>query len=97
MNKKLKAVGKDLGRFTEDARDLLAATAGIAGDKIVEARKRLAQSLDEGRGLFDRARTRTAEGARAADAEMHKHPYPIVGVAVGVGILIGYLLTRRGR
>jgi ElaB/YqjD/DUF883 family membrane-anchored ribosome-binding protein len=95
MNKEIEAVSKDLGQFTEDARELIAATADMAGDKIGEARKRLARSLDEGRGLFERARARTAEGARAADAAMHKHPYPVVGIAVGLGLLIGYLLTRR--
>ncbi len=95
MNKEIEAVSKDLGQFTEDARELIAATADMAGDKIGEARKRLAQSLDEGRGLFERARERTVEGARVADKAMHKHPYPVVGIAVGMGILIGYLLTHR--
>lgn len=95
MNKEIEAVSKDLGQFTADARELIAATADMAGDRIGEARKRLAQSLDEGRGLFDRARERTVEGARAADAAMHKHPYPVIGIAVGLGMLLSILITRR--
>jgi len=96
MNKEIEAVSKDLSQFTEDARELIAATADMAGDKIGEARKRLAQSLDEGRGLFDRARERTARGARAADAAMHKYPYPVIGIAIDMGVLLGMLITRQG-
>jgi ElaB/YqjD/DUF883 family membrane-anchored ribosome-binding protein len=47
MNKKTHSASNDVGTLAEDARALVAATADVAGDKVVEARKRLSVALDE--------------------------------------------------
>ena len=39
-----------MGTLAEDARALMAATADVAGEKVGEARKRLAAALESGQG-----------------------------------------------
>ena len=42
MNKPTQAIRADVGQLAEDARALMTATAEVAGEKVEEARKRLA-------------------------------------------------------
>ena len=42
MSKQTQAISNDMGTLAEDARALMAATADVAGEKVGEARKRLA-------------------------------------------------------
>ena len=84
-----------MGTLAEDARALMAATADVAGEKVGEARKRLAAALESGKEIYGRVRDKATEGAKAADAVVHEHPYQAIGIALGVGALVGYLLARR--
>ena len=45
MNKQKESTDSDLGTLAEDARALMAATADVAGEKVSEARKRLAAAF----------------------------------------------------
>jgi len=45
MNKQTQAISNDMGQLAEDARALMAATADVAGEKVGEARKRLAAAV----------------------------------------------------
>ena len=83
--------------LAEDARALMAATADVAGEKISEARKRLAAALDSGKEIIGCVKAKAAEGVRVADTAVHEHPYQAIGIAFGVGALIGYLVTRQSR
>ena len=96
MNKETQAVSNDMGQLADDARALIAATADMAGDKVVEARKRLATALENGKELYSRCREKAVEGAKAADEAVREHPYQAIAIGVGVGALVGYLLGRRG-
>jgi ElaB/YqjD/DUF883 family membrane-anchored ribosome-binding protein len=96
MDKQTQASSNDLGTLADDARALMAATADVAGEKVSEARKRLAAALESGKKIFGRVKEKTVEGAKAADEAVHEHPYQAIGVAFGVGALIGYLVARRG-
>ena len=78
----------DLTSLAEDAKDLLAATADVAGEKVVLARKRLSDSLASVRDTI-------IENARSADQAVRENPYKVIGVAAGVGVLIGVLMARR--
>ena len=51
MEKKTHATSNDMGTLAEDARALMAATADVAGEKVGEARKRLAAALDRGKEI----------------------------------------------
>ena len=95
MNKQTQATSNDMGTLAEDARALMAATADVAGEKVVEARKRLAAALESGKEFYGRVRDKTVEKAKAVDETVHEHPYQAMGIALGVGAIIGYLLARR--
>ncbi len=85
-----------MGQLADDARALMTATADVAGDKVSEARKRLAAALESGKEIYGRAREKAVEGVKAADEVVHEHPYQAIGIAFGVGALVGYLVSRRG-
>ena len=84
-----------MGQLAEDARALMTATADVAGEKVGEARQRLAAALERGKELYGRVRDKTVEGAKATNEAVHEHPYQAIAIGVGVGALIGYLLGRR--
>jgi ElaB/YqjD/DUF883 family membrane-anchored ribosome-binding protein len=95
MNKQTQAISNDVGQLAEDARALMSATADVAGEKVGEARRRLAAALENGKEMYGRVRDRAVEGAKAADEAVHEHPYQAIAIGVGIGALIGYLVTRR--
>jgi ElaB/YqjD/DUF883 family membrane-anchored ribosome-binding protein len=84
-----------MATLAEDARALMAATADVAGEKVSEARKRLAAALDSGKQIFGRVKEKAVEGAKATDQAVHEHPYQAIGIAFGVGALIGYCVAAR--
>jgi ElaB/YqjD/DUF883 family membrane-anchored ribosome-binding protein len=90
----------NLGTLAEDARALMTATADVAGDKVADARQRLAAALDSGKQLLGRVREKAVEHAQAADEVVRDNPYQTIAIALGIGALIGYLAARqcsRGR
>ena len=95
MNKPTHAVSDAMGTLAEDARSLMSATADVAGEKVGEARKRLAAALESGKEFYGRVREKAVEGAKATDQTVQEHPYQAIGIAVGVGVLLGYLVSRR--
>jgi len=95
MDKQNQKVGNGVGTLAEDARALMAATADVAGEKVGEARKRLADALESGREIYGRVRDKAAEGAKAADHTVRENPYQAIGIAIGVGAIIGFLVARR--
>ena len=84
-----------MGQLADDARALMAATADVAGEKVGEARQRLAAALERAKEIASRVRDKAVEGAKAADVAVHEHPYQAIGIALGLGALLGYLLARR--
>jgi len=97
MDKQKRADENGMGNLADDARALMAATADVAGDKVVEARKRLAAALDSGKQIFGRVREKTVGSVKAADQVVRENPYQTLVIAVGVAVVIGYLLGRRDR
>ena len=95
MNKQSQASENDLGTLAEDARALIAATADVAGEKVGEARKRLAAALESGKEIYGRVREKAVEGAKVADQTVRENPYQAIAIAVGVGAVIGFLVARR--
>src|SRR5579862_3332973 len=95
MNKQTQTTENDLGTLAEDARALMAATADVAGEKVAEARKRLAAALENSRQIFGRVRDKAVEGAKAADKTVRENPYQAMAIALGIGAVIGYLAGRR--
>ncbi len=95
MDKQTQATSSDLGTLAEDARALMAATADVAGEKVGEARKRLAAALESGKKIFGQVKDKAVEGAKATDEAVREHPYQALAVAFGIGAIVGYLISRR--
>ncbi len=95
MNKQSQATDNDLGTLAEDARALMAATADVAGEKVGEARKRLAAALENSRQIFGRVREKAVDGAKVADQTVRENPYQAIAIALGVGAVVGYLAAGR--
>jgi ElaB/YqjD/DUF883 family membrane-anchored ribosome-binding protein len=95
MHTQIQEVRDDVAALAKDARALIAATAHVAEEGVVEARARLAAALDHGKEMCGRARDQAAAGIKAADQVVHEHPYQAIGIAAGLGALFGYLVSRR--
>jgi ElaB/YqjD/DUF883 family membrane-anchored ribosome-binding protein len=95
MDKQTQATSSDMGTLAEDARALMAATADVAGEKVSEARKRLAAALESGKRILGRVKDKAVEGAKATDEAVREHPYQALAVAFGIGAIAGYLISRR--
>lgn len=95
MNKTSPTPDNDLGQLAEDAGNLMDATADVAGEKVSDARRRLAAALERAREVGSLVRDKAVAGAKATGIAVREHPYQAVGVGVGLGILIGYVLSRR--
>ena len=95
MNTQTQAFNKEMATLADDARALVTATADVAGEKVAEARKRLAAALERGKEIYGRVKEKAVAGAKATDEAVHEHPYQAIGIALGVGALIGFLVARR--
>ena len=87
--------GHELNQLAEDAHALLAATAGVAGEKVGEARQRLTAALDRAKDMAGQVRDQAVAGAKATDATVRANPYQAIAIGIGAGLLAGYLLGRR--
>ena len=88
-------LASDLKAVVRDAEELMKATAGQAGEKISEVRKRLATALESAKATCHRLEEKTIAAAKATDQTIRDHPYESIGIAFGVGVLLGALINRR--
>ena len=95
MNKETQAISNDISQLAEDARALMAATADVGGEKVAEARRRLATALERGKEIYGRVREKTVENVKTADEAVREHPYQAIGIALGVGAVLGLLIACR--
>jgi ElaB/YqjD/DUF883 family membrane-anchored ribosome-binding protein len=95
MDKPSQILIHDLGALADDVRAWLNATVDVGGEKVREARQRLATALDSGQSILGRAKAKMLEGGRATDAAMHEYPYQTLGIALGMVAVVGYLVMRR--
>jgi ElaB/YqjD/DUF883 family membrane-anchored ribosome-binding protein len=94
-NSSTAAVTENLEALAEDAKALMSATADVAEEKVIHARKRLADALERGRTAITHLQERVVHGAKATDELIREHPYHAMGVAFGAGALVAFLLSRR--
>lgn len=95
MNNNLNTVVQYLNSLTQDARDLIAATADSAEDNIRLARNRLSSAVNSGGEVFERVRDDARDKARCAGQTVCDHPGIALGIVVAIGALIALLVTRR--
>lgn len=95
MKKSNHQIQESAANLAEDAQALLAATADVAEAKVIEARKRLAAALEQGKEAWGYVQERAVAQAKAADEVIRDHPYQSIGIAFGIGALLGLLISRR--
>jgi len=95
MNKQTQAIQDDLNQLAKDAHAFMTATADVAGEKVGEARKRLAAALERSKEICGSVREKTMEGAKLADKAVHEHPYQAIAIGVGAGAILGFLVANR--
>ena len=90
---------EDLRVVVEDAEALLKATAGQAGERVEQVRKRAEESVHAARerlSAFEgEFRVHAQEAARTTDRYVHENPWAAIGMAAGVGFILGLLSGRR--
>lgn len=92
MTRQTHVIGNHL---EEDARALVAATAGVTGKRIEEARGRLAAALERGKHAYQVVREEADGEVKAADLSVRENPYQAIGIALAVGALAGFAFARR--
>ena len=89
----------DLRILVADAEELVKATAAQTGDKIVEVRGKIQQSVADLKPRLAQAQAVLTDNAKSAvntgDAVVRDNPWAAVGIAAGVGLLLGLLIGRR--
>lgn len=89
----------DMKVVVSDAEEILRATAGVAGEKMVDLRARIGERLQEAKLRIADAEAalldRTKAAAHAADDYVNDNPWQAVGIAAGVGLLLGLIIGRR--
>ncbi|MEQ1773521.1 MAG: DUF883 family protein [Burkholderiales bacterium] len=89
----------DIKVLVHDAEELVKATAAETGDKVVELRRRMQQTVNDVKPHIVRLETAVIDkvkpAAIAADQYVHTHPWPAIGASALVGLLIGLLANRR--
>lgn len=88
----------DFKVLAADAEELLKATANQAGERVAAARKRIEESLEEGKKTLSKAENilvdKTREVAKTADDYVRQNPWNSVGIAAGIGLVLGLLIRR---
>jgi ElaB/YqjD/DUF883 family membrane-anchored ribosome-binding protein len=88
-------LASDLGAVVRDAEELMSATAGQAGEKVSEVRRRLAAALESAKATCQQLQQKTIAAAKATDRTIRDHPYESIGIAFGLGLLVGVLVARK--
>jgi ElaB/YqjD/DUF883 family membrane-anchored ribosome-binding protein len=95
MNKETQATSGDIGQLAEDAQALMTATADVAGEKVGQARQRLAAALESAKTMAGNVRDKAVAGAKVADQTVRENPYQAIAIGAGIGMIVGYFLGRR--
>jgi ElaB/YqjD/DUF883 family membrane-anchored ribosome-binding protein len=84
---------EDVKVLTKDVQELLKATASVVGDKAVEARGKVQESLkvaqDKLSIAHENVRAKGQEAFNATDGYVRDNPWNAVGIAAGIGFLLG--------
>ena len=89
----------DMKIVVSDAEEILRATAGVAGEKMVDLRERISERLRDAKLRIADAEAalvdKTKAAARATDDYVNENPWQAVGIVAGIGLLIGIIIGRR--
>jgi ElaB/YqjD/DUF883 family membrane-anchored ribosome-binding protein len=94
MEKNKHAARNAVDTLAEDARALMTATAHVAGEKVEEARERLAAALESAKEMAGNVRDKAVAGAKVTDEAIRENPYKAIAIGAAAGVLIGFLVGR---
>lgn len=98
MSAQSEKLASDIKVLVRDAEDFVRATAAETGEKVVELRRRVQQSVNDVKSnltqVSDVVIERAKPTAQACDQYVHAHPWTAIGVSALAGLVIG-LLARR--
>jgi ElaB/YqjD/DUF883 family membrane-anchored ribosome-binding protein len=95
MSKHKNGIQESAGVLVDDTRELLAATAECAEEKVMAARERISDALESARGTYVTMQKKAVQSAKAADKAIRANPYQSLGIALSAGLVIGFLFARR--
>lgn len=91
-------LAQDLRTTIDDVEELLRLTAGQVGERMIEVRNRLQDSLAGSRAHLQSLQADALERGRQASAEVEHYvqdnPWKALGIAALAGLIIGALLRR---
>lgn len=94
-----KKLVSDMKVVVADAEEILRATAGVAGEKMVDLRARIGERLRDAKLCIADAEVvivdKTRAAARVTDDYVNDNPWQAVGIAAGLGLLLGVIIGRR--
>ena len=89
----------DMKVVVSDAEEILRATAGVAGERMVDLRERIGERLRDAKLRIADAEAavvdKTKACARATDDYVNENPWRAVGIGAGIGLLLGIIIGRR--
>lgn len=92
-------LARDYREMITTAEQLLKETASQTGDRIIELRVKLNDSLAAARNGLARLQSLGSEVActagKSADSYVHEHPWSAIGIGAGLGLAVGVLISRR--
>ena len=84
---------EDFKVLKDDVQELLKATASVVGEKAIEARSRVQDSLKVAQEKLavthESIKAKGKEAVAATDEYVHENPWTSVGIAAGVGFVLG--------
>lgn len=95
MSKHKNGIQESAGILVDDTRALLTATAECAEEKVMAARERISDVLDQAKDTYVAVQKSAVNSAKAADKAIRANPYQALGIAFGVGVIAGFLMRRR--
>jgi ElaB/YqjD/DUF883 family membrane-anchored ribosome-binding protein len=88
----------DFKVLLDDAEELLKMTTNQAGEKVAATRKRIEQSLEDGKKTLYQAEdvlmNKGLEAVKTSEDYIRHNPWNAVGIAAGVGLILGLLIRR---
>ena len=98
MSTQSQQLAADIKVLLRDVEELMKATAAGGGDKIVELRRRMQQTVDGVKphiATLETAVSRQAASAVAGtDTYVRDNPWTAMGISAGAGLVIGLLISR---
>ncbi len=99
MSTQSENLAADVRILIQDAEELVKATAAETGDKVVEMRRRMQQTVDNVKPTIEKLESSVIEKVKpamsATDQYVQAHPWRAIGASAFVGLIIGLLANRN--